>query len=266
MVPTTIAQIHQQAARENAEKAQAAQQSRESMSRGGSRSGHRREGPQPGEWQSVATGPRPPQRPTDFSNIGRGVSSNPSSGPTFGPSSVFARGKKGGGAGSTPPLSRQNSSANMTNMFAMLNEADAGASESAEPTPQRKKLQLQPRTKPIPGDSDGEGEQSDEDASSEDGEVDDAAKPPMTEEDATTRIGTDLKELWGEKDTGGSRNPDDIVEYFRALPTEHQHLLAEKLAEDVFRIAKFRDAEIVAKGWTAALKAEVVFAEDLKKG
>lgn len=238
------------------------------MSRGGSRSGHRREGPQPGEWQSVATGPRPPQRPTDFSNLGRGVSSNPSSGPTFGPSSVFARGKKGGGAGSTPPLSRQNSSANMTNMFAMLNEADT-ASEPAEPTPQRKKLQLKPRTKPVEGESEGEGEQSDEDAESEAGEAEEvevAAKPSMSEEDATTRIGTDLKELWGEKDSGGSRNPDDIVEYFRALPKEHQHLLAEKLAEDVFRIAKFRDAEIVAKGWTAALKAEAVSADDLKKG
>lgn len=234
------------------------------MSRGGSRSGHRREGPQPGEWQSVAAGPRPPQRPTDFSNIGRGVSSNLSSGPTFGPSSVFARGKKGGGAGSTPPLSRQNSSANMTNMFAMLNEADTGASESAEPTPQRKKLQLQPRTKPIPGDSDGEGDHSGEDATSEDGEAE--AKPSMTEEAATAKVGMDSKELWGEKDTGGSRNPDDIVEYFRTLPAEHKHLLAEKLAEDLFRIAKFRDAEVVAKGWEAALKAEAVSADDLKKG
>lgn len=192
------------------------------------------------------------------------MSSNLSSGPTFGPSSVFARGKKGGGAGSTPPLSRQNSSANMTNMFAMLNEADAGASESAEPTPQRKKLQLQPRTKPIPGDSDGEGDQSGEDANSEDGEAEAASS--MTEEAATTKVGMDSKELWGEKDSGGSRNPDDIVEYFRTLPAEHKHLLAEKLTEDLFRIAKFRDAEIVAKGWTAALQADAVSADDLRQG
>ncbi|BEI85507.1 hypothetical protein CcaverHIS002_0509080 [Cutaneotrichosporon cavernicola] len=267
VVPTTIAQIHEQAARENAQKAQAAQQVRETMSRGGSRSGHsRREGPQPGEWQSVSTGSRPPQRPTDFSNIGRGVSSNISSGPTFGPSSVFARGKKGG-AGSTPPISRQNSSANM---FAMLNEAETAAPESTEPAPQRKKLQLKPRTKPIPGEgdeeaeSDGEAEQSGE----EEEPVAEAAvaKPDMSEEDAKTKITTDLKELWGEKDAGGTRNADDIVEYYRALPSEHQNLLSERLAEDVFRIAKFRDAEIVAKGWTAALKAEVVTADVLRKG
>lgn len=265
-MPTTIAQIHQQAARENAEKAQAAQQVRESMSRGGSRSGHnRREGPQPGEWQSVSTGSRPLQRPTDFSNIGRGVSSNLSSGPTFGPSSVFARGKKGG-AGGTPPISRQNSSANM---FAMLNETDTAAAEPAEPAPQRKKLQLKPRTKPIPGEgeSEGEGEQSGEEEEEAEAEAElGEAKPAMTEEDATTKIATDLKELWGEKDAGGTRNADDIVEYYRALPSEHQHLLSEKLAEDVFRIAKFRDAEIVAKGWTSALKAEAVSTGDLKKG
>jgi translation initiation factor 4G len=263
VVPTTIAQIHQQAARENAEKAQAAQQVRETISRGGSRSGHsRREGPQPGEWQSVSTGSRPLQRPTDFSNIGRGVSSNLSSGPSFGPASVFARGKKGG-AGGTPPISRQNSSANM---FAMLNEADTAAAEPAEPAPQRKKLNLKPRTKPIPGegegDSEGEGEQSGEEEEAEAGD----AKPAMSEEDAKTKIATDLKELWGEKDTGGTRSVDDIVEYYRALPSEHQHLLSEKLAEDVFRIAKLRDAEVVAKGWAAALKAEAVSADDLKKG
>ncbi|GMK55230.1 hypothetical protein CspeluHIS016_0202860 [Cutaneotrichosporon spelunceum] len=271
VVPTTIAQIHQQAARENAEKAQAAQQSRESMSRGGSRSGHsRRDGPQaaPGEWQSVSAGSRPlQQRPTDFSNIGRGVSSTLSSLPsTFGPTSVFARGRKGG-AGSTPPISRQNSS---SNMFAMLNEADTAAPESAEPAPQRKKLQLKPRTKPIPGEgdddgeSDGEAEQSgEEDEAEVEGAV---ATPAMSAEDAKTKIATDLKELWGEKDAGGTRNVDDIVEYYRALPSEHQPLLSEKLAEDVFRIAKFRDAEIVAKGWAAALKAEVVSAEALKEG
>ncbi|KLT45414.1 hypothetical protein CC85DRAFT_282480 [Cutaneotrichosporon oleaginosum] len=266
VVPTTIAQIHQQAARENAEKAQAAQQVRESMSRGGSRSGHsRREGPgpQPGEWQSVSATSRPmQQRPVDFSNIGRGVSSNLSSGPTFGPSSVFARGKKGG-AGNTPPLSRQNSSANM---FAMLNEADPTAAEHAEPAPQRKKLQLKPRTKPIPGEgeSDGEGEQSGEEEGPEDETVE--VKPAMSEEDAKTKIATDLKELWGEKDVGGTRSVEDIVEYYRALPTEHQHLLSENLTDDVFRIAKYRDAEVVAKGWAAALKAEVVSADDLSKG
>lgn len=153
-------------------------------------------------------------------------------------------------------------------MFAMLNEADSAAAEPAEPAPQRKKLNLKPRTKPIPGegegDSEGEGEQSGEEDEAE-AEAGDA-KPAMSKEDAKTKIATDLKELWGEKDTGGTRSVDDIVEYYRALPSEHQHLLSEKLAEDVFRIAKLRDAEVVAKGWAAALKAEAVSADDLKKG
>lgn len=253
VVPTTIAQIHQQAARENAEKAQAA---RESISRGGSRAGHsRREGPQPGEWQSVgATGPRPPQRPTDYSNLGRGVSSaGMAAAPTFGPSGVFARGKKGSASGSTPPLSRHSSTTNMSNMFNILNETGDSAGDAAE-APQRKKLQLAPRTKPLPSK-----EGSDEESEGE-GEVE------MTEEAAKNKIKMDAQELWGEKDSGGSRNPEDIVEYYRALPSEYRHLLSEKLCDDVFRIAKLRDAEVVAKGWSAALKENAASLDDLKKG
>jgi translation initiation factor 4G len=112
----TIAEIHQQAAREQAEKSA---QSRESISRGGSRAGHsRRDGPQPGEWQSVATTPRPVQRPADFSRVGQfGSSSGLPSAPTFGPTSVFSKGRKPGAAGTTPPLSRQPSSTNMFNIL-----------------------------------------------------------------------------------------------------------------------------------------------------
>lgn len=269
VVPTTIAQIHQQAARENAEKAQAA---RESLSRGGSRAGHsRREGAaQPGEWQSVAAGPRPPQRPTDFSNIGRGVSSaGLPSAPTFGPSGVFARGKKGA-AGATPPISRHSSTTNMSNMFGALVDAESGAAESAD-APQRKKLQLAPRTKPIPTDDDEEGSDAegdeDEDEDDDDGEAEaEAAPAAMTAEAAKAKIDMDVKELWGEKDAGGSRNPDDIVEYYRSLPAEHRGLLSEKLGEDVFRIAKYRDAEVVAKGWKKAVSEDVASVDDLKAG
>lgn len=260
VVPTTIAQIHQQAARENAEKAQAA---RESISRGGSRAGHsRREGPQPGEWQSVgATGPRPPQRPTDYSNLGRGVSSaGMAAAPTFGPSGVFARGKKGSASGSTPPLSRHSSTTNMSNMFNILNETGDGGAADASEAPQRKKLQLAPRTKPLPRKDDG----SDEEGSEAEEEGDGA--PEMTEEAAKNKIKMDAQELWGEKDSGGSRNPEDVVEYYKALPSEYRHLLSEKLCDDVFRIAKLRDAEVVAKGWSAALKENAASGDDLKKG
>lgn len=243
------------------------------MSRGGSRAGHsRRDGPQPGpgEWQAVAAGPRAPQRPADFSNIGRGVSSAVPSGPTFGPSGVFAGKKKGAAAGSSPAMSRHTST---TNMFGVLNEGEGGSAEAnADSGPQRRKLQLAPRTKPMPGqDDDAEEHQSEDDAASAvdaDAETEgaSAAEGSLTEEAASAKIAMDLKELWGEKDVGGSRDTADIVEYYRSLPAEFRPLLSEKLAEDVFRIAKIRDAEVVAKGWAAALEADAASAEDLKYG
>nr|GFD54134.1 hypothetical protein [Tanacetum cinerariifolium] len=88
----------------------------------------------------------------------------------------------------------------------------------------------------------------------------------MGTEGAKSKIASDMKELWGEKDVGGSRNPEDIVEYFNALPEEHRVLLAEKLAEEVFRISKLKDAEIVAKGWSMAAEQNAVTKEVLIKG
>lgn len=269
----TIAEVHQQAAREQAEKsAAAAQATRESISRGGSRAGARRDA-QPGEWQSVGTAPvgRPISRPADFSQLGRGVSSVGSAGPNFGPKSVFNNKAKGKAPGSsTPPLSRQASTSNM-NSFSALDEAPASERrESADANePQRPKLKLKPRTKPIPGE---EGEDADEAEDAEDVDEEEEAETPkaetaaMSEDDAKSKIDSDMKELWGEKDAGGARNPDDIVEYFRALPEEHQSLLSVRLVDDVFRMSKMKDAEIVAKGWTRALSEGVASKDDLLKG
>ena len=276
----TIAQVHQQAAREQSEKAAAAAQSaRESISRGGSRAGHaRRDGPQPGEWQSVATGARPLQRPTDFSNIGRNISSSGSANPiSFGPSSVFSKNRKPGAPGVvTPPLSRQ---ASTSNMFGVLRDEPAEAAaakregaEVGEAAPQRKKLTLQPRTKPLEGEDDeGEAEGGVEGAEEDTASEDEVSTPAetnvgMSAKAVKTKIASDMKELWGDKDVGGSRNPDDIVEYFRALPEDHRSSLAEKLVEDVFRIAKPKDVEIVGKGWTAALEQGVATTDTLRQG
>ncbi len=273
----TIAEVHQQAAREQIEKsAAAAQASREAISRGGSRAGHaRRDGQQPGEWQAVATGTRALQRPTDFSNIGRNISSSGSANPiSFGPSSVFSKNRKPGAPGVvTPPLSRQPSTANMFGVLPLdPSEASKATSVDAiEPGPQRKKIALQPRTKPLPGeegegDVEGEGEGAEDETASED-EVSTPAETTMgTSTDAVSKIASDMKELWGEKDVGGSRNPEDIVEYFRALPEDHRPKLAERLVEDVFRIAKPKDADVVGKGWTAALEQGVATVEALKQG
>ena len=257
----TIAEIHQQAAREQAEKtAAAAQASRESMSRGGSRAGSRREPANPGDWQLANNPQRGVPRTADFSGLGRGVSTvGSSSGPNFGPKSVFNRGKGGKAAGQvTPPLSRQ---ASTSNMFSALDAMESPAGErrtSADAgEPQRRKLNLQPRTKPIPGEEGGEEGDEEEEG---DGEGEEAA---MSEDAVKTKINNDMKELWGEKDAGGSRNPEDISEYFSALPEEHKGLLAQRLADDVFRISKMNDATVVAKGWNRALDAGTVSKEVL---
>ena len=274
----TIAEVHKQAAKEQNEKvAAAAHASRDSISRGGSRAGYpRRDGPQPGEWQSVAAATRPLQRPTDFSNIGRNISSSGSANTiSFGPTSVFSKNRKSGAPGLvTPPLSRQPSTANM---FIALRDDPVeslavarGSVDGADGASQRPKIALQPRTKPLPGEeghAEAEADIVEEETASED-EVSTPAEnaTSMSAHAAKTKISTDMKELWGEKDVGGSRNPGDIVEYFRTLPDDHRSTLAERLVEDVFRIAKPKDAEIVGKGWAAALEQGVATTEILAHG
>lgn len=134
---------------------------------------------------------------------------------------------------------------------------------------------MQPRTKPLPGEEGGE-EDAEEGAEDAEDAEDEAATPGDEQNEPTssvmsidkvkTKIDADMKELWGEKDLGGSRNPDDIVEYLRALPEGHRHFLTERLAEDVFRISKYKDAEVVARGWTQALADGVVSKEVLVQG
>lgn len=181
-------------------------------------------------------------RPSDFSQLGRGVSSSGSAAPpTFGSKSVFSRGKgKAPGTATPPQISRQTST---TNMFSAL---DVG---EATDEPQRKKLALQPRTKPT-----------------EDEEEDEITTPPMGEEGAKAKINRDMKELWGEKDTGGSRNPDDVVEYYRTLPEEHRSLLTQRLIDDGFRIAKMKEFEVIAKGWAQVREEALVDKEALIDG
>jgi translation initiation factor 4G len=264
----TIAEIHQEAAKEQAQKSAAAQQS---MSRPGSRHGQ----PRAGDWQTTPS-QAPRQRPTDFSGMGRLASANNTQ-PTFQPQSAFGKNKRGGANVSTPPISRQPSQANIAvnnaNSFALLNEASEAA-ESSEPAPQRKKLQLAPRTKPVSGDEgegegEGEGDQAGESEESE-GTEDEVTTPVqsngMTETAALAKIQIDMNELWGEKGTAGSRNPDDIVHYFKALPEPRRPLLTTRLFDDVFRLAKLKDAQIIAKGLSAAVEDGVVDKESVKTG
>lgn len=193
--------------------------------------------------------------------------------PTFQPQSAFGKNKRGGANVSTPPISRQPSQANIAvnnaNSFALLNEASEAA-ESSEAAPQRKKLQLAPRTKPVDGE-DGEGEGEHPEGSEESEGTEDEVTTPvqssvMTETAALAKIQIDMNELWGEKGTAGSRNPDDIVHYFKALPEPRRPLLTTRLFDDVFRLAKLKDAQIIAKGLSAAVEDGVVDKESVKTG
>lgn len=257
----TIAEIHEQNAKE---KNAAAAAARESLSRGGSRSGNRRDGTQPGEWQSVSSNPRSISRPTDFSNIGRNISSS-SVTPSFGPSSVFAnrKGKPATASNAPSPTSRPSSA----NMFSALHEAHESESpaerrtstDDGEAAPQRKKLNLAPRTKPLAAEDDSREEG--EEAQFEE----EAAGTELSEGDIKSKIDLDMKELWGDKDQGGSRNPADVAEYFSSLPESRRSLLATRLLDDLFRISKLKDAEVVAKGWKVSLEQQAVSSEVLKQ-
>lgn len=276
----TIAQVHEQAAREQAKKsAAAAQSSREASSRSGSRQGHSRRnefGGQGGsDWTPVANA-RLPQRQTDFSSFGR-IGTQTGVPTALGPSSVFNKRKSNVPGQVTPPLSRQSSS---SNMFGVLSgdgaTADVGPSDgrrgSGDAGSQRKKLALLPRSKPVDGDDEKEEDEDEEggeegaETSAEEDEVEGADAPStnMSESQARTKIASDVKELWGEKDSGGSRNPEDIVDYFRALPVTFHQLLATQLVDDVFRIAKKSDAEVVANGWSKAIEVGVTSVDVLQ--
>ena len=166
------------------------------------------------------------------------------------------------------------------NQFALLNDANetAESTEAGGAAPQRRRLQLAPRTVPVDGEGgdaapagEGEGEEGAEGSDDQDAESstesDEVKTPkPMTETAARAKIDLDMKELWGEKDSGGSRDPDDIVHYFKALPEHHRPLLAVKLYDEVFRTAKLKDAEIVAKGLASAVEEGAASPEILKKG
>nr|ODN97506.1 translation initiation factor 4G [Cryptococcus depauperatus CBS 7855] len=265
----TIAEIHKQNAQEKSAAA-AAVVAKESISRGGSRAGRDRRdgGLQPGEWQAVQSGARTLSRPTDFSGMGKNMSASGNA-PSFGPSSVFASRKgKGNTAGmTTPPISRQPSSANMFSALNDAHEAEAAGGDGGEPGAQRKRLNLAPRTKPIPG---GEGEMEVEAEVEVEGEgVGESGggegTEEMSEERAKAKIDVDMKELWGEKDLGGSRNPVDIVEYFVSLPESRRPLLAERLVSDIFRISKTKEAQIVAQGWRMALDQQSVTVDVLRQ-
>jgi len=121
---------------------------------------------------------------------------------------------------------------------------------------------LQPRTKPVIGVEGGDQVDGEDGSAEEEG----SEIAEISDADAKATLDRDMKELWGEKDSGGSRKPEDIVHYFQQRTQNQRVMLAERLVADVFRISKYKDAEVVADGWAAAKEQGVVSYEILKKG
>lgn len=240
-----------------------AQQERESlnrtmnMSRGGSRRGHDRDGPQvtADGWTMPSGPPRPTNKAGDLSNFGK-ISKSATGPMQFGPTSVFSS-KRDGGKRDSAQLSRTSSS---SNMFMMLN-AETPAETSAPPpvrpsrppsrtasvdlsqgaggeAAQRPKLNLLPRSKPALDKEESSPAPADE---VEEGEIRDgepSAAPAMSKDQAEKKIDQDIKEFFA------IRNLDEAEEYFIALPEEFHHLLVDKLVMRAIE-SKESDAQLV---------------------
>ncbi|KAF8891812.1 hypothetical protein BD779DRAFT_1670764 [Infundibulicybe gibba] len=247
--PTTIAQIHEAAAKEKAAQDKESYQRQINMSRGGSRRGGDRNDPSqqigPDGWAVAGNNsgpPRPPPKAGDLSNFGKISKPTPM---TFGPTSVFSKKE-----GKRESLSRTSSSSNMFSMLSQGSEVatpDGGSAKGShthsrktsvdishagapEPAPQRKRIVLQPRSKPA----DAETAPTPEPEASSD-EVQE-----MSAEEADKKIAEDSKELFA------VRNLDEAEVYFTNLPAQHHSRLIAKLASSGVE-SKAADAQLVAE-------------------
>lgn len=269
--PTTIAQVHEEAAKQRAQAEKDAANRTLAMSRGGSRRGGDRSGGPAGEQQadgwSVAGGstPRPPSKAGDLSNFGKINKSGPV---VMGPSSVWAGKKDAAKRDST--LTRVNSSSNMFMMLGRDGEAmpetgskpsrpssrrtsvDLGVGGAAEP--QRRKLQLLPRSKPVEEENKANGDSPDrsEDEGGDETQV-------MSEDEANRKIAEDVKEFFG------TRIIEESEVYFTKLPPEHHHLLVDKLVSRAIE-SKEADGKLVADAFARAVEKNLCSESAFEEG
>ncbi|KIK97976.1 hypothetical protein PAXRUDRAFT_742412 [Paxillus rubicundulus Ve08.2h10] len=246
--PTTIAAVHEAAAKEKAVAEAQNYQRQISMSRGGSRRGGDRNAESgPDGWTTAGSAvPRPPPKAGDLSQFGKISKGAPM---VMGPGSVFA-GKKDNKRDS---LSRTNSSSNMFSMLSQNPElasdamakgsrppsrrpsADFGQTGLPElPVQQRKKLQLLPRTRPAT-------EETPPPASEEEPE----APAQVSEADVQKQIDEDVKEFFA------VRNLEEADVYFTKLAEEHRFRLVDKLVASALE-SKEVDALLVGGFFTQA--------------
>ncbi|KAJ7030060.1 hypothetical protein C8F04DRAFT_1398149 [Mycena alexandri] len=258
--PSTIAAVHEAAAKEKAVAEKESYNRTISMSRGGSRRGADRgefQGPGPDGW-NVAGGntPRPPPKAGDLSNFGK-IGSNSKGLPmTFGPSSVFS-GKKDNKRES---LSRASSSSNMFSMLSQTGEPSADAAKAAAPEPaQRRRLILQPRSKPAADEQGSATAEATPAGSADNSEEEEEEAPLMSVEDADKKIAEDSKEFFA------VRNLDEAEVYFTALPAAHHPRLIEKLVGQAVE-SKEINAQLVADLIARAVSKELCTIDALEEG
>ncbi|KAJ1305948.1 hypothetical protein OPQ81_010665 [Rhizoctonia solani] len=205
---------------------------RHGVSRGGSRRGEPRgNATEPDGW-NVAGGAgtsRPAARAGDLSQFGKISKPNVIQ---FGPSSVFSKkdankrdssiGRAGGanmfsalstGAADGPPLPVERTPSSRKPSV----DLGPGGSPATTGTGERKRINLLPRTKPTDADGEAEKEEKKEE------EKEDATPVAMTEEEAQTKVGEDVKEYLAVE------NVDEAIMALKALPSEHRHLFVDKL-------------------------------------
>ncbi|PIL33521.1 hypothetical protein GSI_04144 [Ganoderma sinense ZZ0214-1] len=272
VVPTTIAASHGQG------KGKEVFTRHISMSRGGPRRGgergdHVQVGP---DGWAVAGGAaaRPPPKAGDLSKFGKIDKSAPM---TFGPSSVFQKGDK---SKNRESVGRQDS----VNMFTMLSGNPEVASEVAGKSsrhppshnrssidlgpggvpegavpPQRKRLQLLPRSVPLEARSESTPAASAVGSEDEDEEDQPSGTPSLSEADAKTRIDGDSKEFFSVRDLA------EAEVYFTKLPSEHRHLLVDKLVTKAVE-SKQADAQLVADLFERAISRNLCSPASFEEG
>ena len=185
----------------------------------------------------------------------------------MGPSSVWAGKKDGAKRDST--LTRVNSS---SNMFMMLGrDAEAMPETSSKPSrpssrrtsvdlgtpePQRRKLQLLPRSKPVEEENKINGGSADH---SED-EGGDEVPPVMSEAEANKKIAEDIKEFFSVV-----RSVDESEHYFTKLPSEHHHLLVDKMVSKAIE-SKETDGKLVADAFARAVEKKLCSISAFEEG
>ncbi|KZP10341.1 hypothetical protein FIBSPDRAFT_899780 [Athelia psychrophila] len=273
--PTTLAAVHDLANEDRAAAERESAQHMNSMSHTGSRRGG------PDGWtvtdESGGRGtPRPPPKAGDLSNFGK---INKAAPVTFGPTSVFAKGKEGAKGPRTEPISRSSSS---SNMFSMLSQNSEIAADASGPKPttsrsasrktsidlgtagvpeaplQRKNLQLLPQSKMTEDGGDGTAAST---PVSENGEVEESgtAADSMSETDAKKHLDQDWKEFFA------VRNLDEAEEYFQKLTPEHRFRLADKLVNTAIE-SKAADAPLVSDFFAQAHSKDLCSEASFEEG